>query len=149
MICIFKDDPKVHTASTADNDGTHQDTPQDNGTSGPAMDILTQADVPAPDDGDPPDHVHTPNRVHPHKAGAAFPLLLASEGERVRIVGFAGGHQLIRRMTDLGLPLGSELAIIHRQGRGAVVVAKNELRIGLGAGMAHKVLVTAVPHRAQ
>ncbi len=77
-------------------------------------------------------------------AVGAFPLLLASEGERVRIVGFTGGSELTRKMIDLGLPVGSELAIIHRQGRGALIVAANDLRIGLGAGMAHKVLVTAL-----
>jgi ferrous iron transport protein A len=81
--------------------------------------------------------------VHAVAVGA-FPLLLASEGERVRIVGFSGGEALSRRMIDLGLPIGSELAITNRQGRGAMVVAKDNLRIGLGAGMAHKVLVTSI-----
>lgn len=71
----------------------------------------------------------------------SFPLVLASEGERVRIVGFRGGREFAKRMNDLGLPLGAEVVVMHRQSRGAFVLGHRDVRVGLGGGMAHKVLV--------
>lgn len=72
----------------------------------------------------------------------SFPLMLASEGERVRIVGFRGGREFAKRMNDLGLPLGAEVVVMHRQSRGAFVLGHRDVRVGLGGGMAHKVLVS-------
>lgn len=72
----------------------------------------------------------------------SFPLMLASEGERVRIVGFRGGREFAKRMNDLGLPLGTEVVVMHRQSRGAFVLGHRDVRVGLGGGMAHKVLVS-------
>lgn len=70
-----------------------------------------------------------------------FPLLLASVGERVRIVAFRGGREIAKRMIDLGLPIGAEVVIMQRQPQGGLVLGRNDIRVGLGGGMAHKVLV--------
>lgn len=70
-----------------------------------------------------------------------FPLLLASAGERVRIVAFRGGREFAKRMIDLGLPIGAEVVVVHRQPKGGFVLGRNDIRVGLGGGMAHKVLV--------
>jgi ferrous iron transport protein A len=72
----------------------------------------------------------------------AFPLLLAAEGERVRVVGTGGGRGMDRKLADLGLVLGSELLIVRRTFDGAMIVARDDLRLALGAGIAHRVLVT-------
>lgn len=71
---------------------------------------------------------------------AAFPLAMATEGERVRIFLLRGGKGLDMRLTSLGLNVGSELLVSQRQG-GNLVVIRGETRIALGAGMAQKIMV--------
>ena len=71
----------------------------------------------------------------------AFPLALAGEGEDVRIFSFKGGKGLSYKLMDLGLSIGSCLRIVQRRPGGALVVARDNLRVALGAGMAQKVVV--------
>lgn len=71
----------------------------------------------------------------------AFPLTMASEGDRVQIFLLCGGDGLAMRLTTLGLNLGSELTVSQRQGGGLVVI-RGETRLALGTGMAQKILVT-------
>lgn len=71
------------------------------------------------------------------------PLAVAREGERVRVARLLGGRGMALRLTELGLNVGSEVRVLHRQG-GQVVVLRGETRLALGAGIAHKVLVTPV-----
>ncbi|MBK8210863.1 MAG: ferrous iron transport protein A [Rhodospirillales bacterium] len=74
----------------------------------------------------------------------AFPLLLAAEGERVRIVAVGGGRGMDRKLSDLGLAVGSEVMIVRRDSDGPMVVARDNLRLALGAGIAHRVLVARI-----
>lgn len=74
-----------------------------------------------------------------------FPLILAAEGERVRIVAVGGGRGMDRRLSDLGLAVGSEVTIVRRD-RGPMVVARDDMRLALGTGIAHRVLVVRVEH---
>ncbi len=69
-----------------------------------------------------------------------FPLMMAGEGARVRIVALHGGKGLSLRLTELGLNVGSEVQVIQRQG-GGLLVARGESRIAIGGGMAAKVQV--------
>ncbi len=71
----------------------------------------------------------------------AFPLALAGEGEDVRIFSFKGGKGLSYKLMDLGLSIGSCLRVIQRRPGGALVVARDNLRVALGEGMAQKVVV--------
>ncbi len=71
----------------------------------------------------------------------AFPLALAGEGEDVRIFSFKGGKALSYKLMDLGLSIGSCLRVIQRRPGGALVVARDNLRVALGEGMAQKVVV--------
>ena len=71
---------------------------------------------------------------------AAFPLAMAQEGERVRIVSLGGGKGLEKRLTALGLNVGSELMVSQRQG-GKLVVIRGETRMALGVGMAQRIAV--------
>ena len=75
---------------------------------------------------------------------AAFPLSMADEGARVRVVALRGGAGLDRRLTEMGINVGSELAVRQRQGGGGLVVSRGETRFALGGGMAHKVMVERV-----
>ncbi len=72
----------------------------------------------------------------------AFPLALAQEGEHVRISGVKAGKGLNHRLRELGLPVGTDVTIRQRNSSGGMVVARDSLRIALGAGLAHKVVVT-------
>ncbi len=74
-------------------------------------------------------------------ASVAFPLSMADAGARVRVVALRGGDNLIKRMTEMGLNVGSELIVRQRQGGGGLVVSRGETRYALGGGMAHKVMV--------
>ena len=79
----------------------------------------------------------------PAKA-AQLPLAMASEGDRLWVVRIKGGHRMQRRLTDVGIIQGSELVIISRTDSGSVIVALQGCRIGLGAGMAHRITVSTV-----
>jgi len=72
-----------------------------------------------------------------------FPLMMADAGAHVRIVALRGGVGLNKRMTEMGLNVGSELTVRQRQG-GGVVVSRGEMRFALGGGMAQKVMVVRV-----
>jgi ferrous iron transport protein A len=74
----------------------------------------------------------------------SFPLAMAQEGETLRVVGLTGGRNLARRLTELGLPVGAELELVTTAGGGQLVVAVGGLRLGLGRGMAHKIMVAPV-----
>lgn len=77
-------------------------------------------------------------------AGTPFPLSLANKGEVVRIVALRAGRGLDRRLTEMGLHIGSELCVRQSPSGGALVVTRGEGRLALGAGMAHKILVSPV-----
>ena len=74
---------------------------------------------------------------------SCFPLMMADEGARVRVVALKGGAGLDRRMTEMGLNVGAELVVRQREG-GGVVVMRGETRYALGCGMAHKIMVAPV-----
>lgn len=73
----------------------------------------------------------------------SFPLGMAAEGSTVRITALHGGASLTRRVTEMGLNVGSEITIHQRQG-GSLVVSRGETRFALGGGMASKIMVEAV-----
>jgi Fur family ferric uptake transcriptional regulator len=81
------------------------------------------------------------------KRKAVMPLIMASPGERVRIVGFRGHRGMERRLTSMGLNRDAEVEVIKSSGPGPLIVASGETRIALGFGMAKKVLVTAIDTR--
>jgi ferrous iron transport protein A len=72
----------------------------------------------------------------------AFPLLLATEGERVRIVAVGGGRGMDRKLSDLGLVIGCEVTVLRRDPGGPMVIARDAMRLALGTGIAHRVLVS-------
>lgn len=69
-----------------------------------------------------------------------FPLAMADQGALVRISALAAGRGLDRRLTELGLNVGTEIRVVQRQG-GGLVVARGEGRVAIGGGMAAKILV--------
>lgn len=71
----------------------------------------------------------------------SFPLAMASIGEKLRIVKLKGSEGTVRRLIGMGLVPSIEVQIISNSG-GSVIVAIGHNRIGLGAGMAQKILCT-------
>jgi len=76
----------------------------------------------------------------PADVAGAFPLAMALEGQSLKIVSLQAGRSLDRRLTELGLYVGSRVQVRQRRGAG-VVIARGSSRIALGAGMAAKILV--------
>ncbi|MGH8499372.1 MAG: FeoA family protein [Methylococcales bacterium] len=74
------------------------------------------------------------------KMARSFPLSMAIEGDRVRIVMHRGGQGLDKRLASMGLQIDSTIEILQRLG-GSFVIAVNDIRLALGAGMAHKIMV--------
>jgi ferrous iron transport protein A len=72
-----------------------------------------------------------------------FPLALVQRGERVRIARLLGGDGVALRLTELGLNVGSEVRVAHRQG-GQMVVIRGEMRLAIGSSLTHRILVTPV-----
>lgn len=73
-----------------------------------------------------------------------LPLAMTAVGDRVWVVQIKGGKSLVRRLKDVGLVPGNEISIVSRTESGSVILALQGCRIGLGAGMAHRVMVTIV-----
>jgi ferrous iron transport protein A len=80
--------------------------------------------------------------VQPDSAQSkSFPLAMASIGEKLRIVKLKGSEGTVRRLIGMGFVSGIEVQIISNSG-GSVIVAMGDNRIGLGAGMAQKIMCT-------
>ena len=73
---------------------------------------------------------------------SAIPLSMGSAGEHVRIVRLAGGREVQQRLRSLGINVGDTVEIINN--KGPVIVSAKGSRIGLGLGLARKVMVAPV-----
>jgi len=71
----------------------------------------------------------------------AMPLAMAREGEVVTVVGVRGGWGLQRRLADMGLTPGVRIRLINSQAAGPVLIELRGSRVGLGRGVAQKVMV--------
>ncbi|MEG4282339.1 FeoA family protein [Microcoleus sp. A006_D1] len=71
----------------------------------------------------------------------SFPLAMASIGDKLLIVKLKGSDGTVRRLIGMGFVSGIEVQIISNSG-GSVIVAMGDNRIGLGAGMAQKIMCT-------
>jgi ferrous iron transport protein A len=75
---------------------------------------------------------------------ATFPLPLANDGERVRIVGFRSGRDMERKLADLGLCVGSEIIVLSRSHNGPLLIARDAVRVGIDPGVARRVTVVRI-----
>lgn len=73
---------------------------------------------------------------------AAFPLSLAAVGETVEIDSFRSGLEMEKRLAAMGLRPGSVCEVLQNERPGGLVLRLGQSRLGLGMGMALKVLVT-------
>lgn len=75
---------------------------------------------------------------------SGMPLAMASTGERVRIVSLIGGRGISQRLTSMGLSVGSEIEVLKKGFSGPLLVSVGDTRLGVGAGIAHKIMVSPV-----
>jgi ferrous iron transport protein A len=67
-------------------------------------------------------------------------LSKVSEGEDVTVIQVEGGRGVHRRLRELGIGNGSHLRVVQNTG-GPVIVVVGDSRMGLGRGVAEKILV--------
>ena len=90
--------------------------------------------------GDDLAHHHALPAAGPTWRNASFQLALAQDEQWLRVVSLQAGRNLDRRLTGLGLNVGSRVRVLQRRG-GGVVIARDTVRVALGAGVAAKILV--------
>ncbi len=73
-----------------------------------------------------------------------FPLGMAGEFEKVKIVSVHGGKLLTKRLASMGLVEDTEIQVLQKERNSGVVVLCGETRLALGMGMAHKISVIPV-----
>ena len=73
-----------------------------------------------------------------------LPLYMVGPGERVEVVELQGGRGVVGKLHNMGLYPGVKIDVIHNQGVGPIMVSVDGRRIGLGTGMAFKVIVSRV-----
>lgn len=72
-----------------------------------------------------------------------MPLSMVRPGERVKIAEIRGGRGLIGRLADMGLYLGVVIEVISNR-PGPLILNTGGVRLGIGYGMAHRILVTPI-----
>lgn len=73
-----------------------------------------------------------------------FPLAMAGEGERVKIISITGGRKMQKRLLSMGIQVNDIVQVVQRQQKGAVLISRENDRYGLGGGMAFKIMVAKV-----
>ncbi len=75
-------------------------------------------------------------------SGPVLPLDRMRAGETGTIVRVCGRGGIVRRLLDMGFAPGAPVRLVNDAGRaGPVIVRLGEARIGIGRGMARRVMV--------
>ncbi len=69
------------------------------------------------------------------------PLTYVKNGEIVEVIKLTGGKYFVDKLTNIGIYPGTKLRIVSDGEYGPMIIAVGETRIGLGRGMAQKILV--------
>lgn len=82
-------------------------------------------------------------------SGPVLPLDQMRRGEAGEIAHVRGGRGITRRLTELGLAPGVRVKMVSDSGTtGPVIVRVGDAKIGIGRGMARRVLVRPLPESA-
>ena len=74
-------------------------------------------------------------------ANGGMPLVMANSGKLLTVIGINAGRGLQRRLTDMGLTPGVQIRVMNGQYAGPVLIDLRGSRLGLGRGVAQKILV--------
>jgi Fe2+ transport system protein FeoA len=72
-----------------------------------------------------------------------MPLSMVRPGERVTIVEIRGGRGLIGKLANMGFYPGIEIKVLSNR-PGPLILSRRGVRLGLGYGMAHRILVSPI-----
>ncbi len=75
------------------------------------------------------------------KSRDEMPISMAKADSEVEILRLEGGTGFHKRLSDMGLIVGQDVTILKAGGDGPVVLAVGESRMGIGTGMARKIIV--------
>jgi len=70
-----------------------------------------------------------------------MPLVMASPGKLLTVIGINAGWGLQRRLADMGLTPGTQIRVMNGQHAGPVLIDLRGSRLGLGRGVAQKIMV--------
>lgn len=70
---------------------------------------------------------------------SSFPLTLAQDGERVKLINVHG--KLREKLASMSLGMGDVVEIVSNHGHGPILIMKQGNKYILGGGMAHKIEV--------
>ncbi|NWF64450.1 MAG: ferrous iron transport protein A [Chloroflexi bacterium] len=73
----------------------------------------------------------------------SFPLTMAAQGERVRLLRVNAGEALSSRLSAMGLTPGVEFSVIQDSG-GPLLLGVRDSRLAVGRGMAQKIFVELI-----
>ena len=71
----------------------------------------------------------------------SMPLAMADPGRVLTVTGINAGRGLQRRLADMGLTPGVQIRVMNGQCAGPVLIDLRGSRLGLGRGVAQKILV--------
>jgi ferrous iron transport protein A len=74
-------------------------------------------------------------------SNSVMPLAMSRPGKLLRVVAINAGWGLQRRLADLGLTHGVQIRVMSGQCCGSVLIDLRGSRVGLGRGVAQKILV--------
>ena len=74
----------------------------------------------------------------------AIPLSLVRVGQRVKILYVAGGYSMRCRLAQMGIYPGVVVSVEMKYTPGPIVLRKDSLRVGIGAGMANRIMVQVI-----
>jgi len=82
------------------------------------------------------------NRSEHYASGPVLWLSMMCAGESGEIVDVRGGPGVVRRLSAMGLVPGAAITVVSDSGSaGPMIVRVGDMRLGLGRGMARRVLV--------
>ncbi|MGF1536846.1 MAG: ferrous iron transport protein A [Elainellaceae cyanobacterium] len=73
---------------------------------------------------------------------SAFPLSKAPIDDRLYVSALQGDRATVHYLQQLGFSCGSEVQVISRRGSGSVILTVGGTRLGLGAAMARRIMVS-------
>ncbi|PIU18472.1 MAG: ferrous iron transport protein A [Elusimicrobia bacterium CG08_land_8_20_14_0_20_44_26] len=73
-------------------------------------------------------------------------IVKMNTGETGKIVGLNGGAGMVKKMENMGIKIGSRIKKISQQiMNGPVVISQGNTQIGIGRGIAQKIMIEIEP----
>ena len=72
------------------------------------------------------------------------PIEFLNLNQKAKIKEIRGGKSFLKQIQNIGLRKGDEVQMIQNRNYGPIIIKKDEFRVALGRGMAHKIMVDAL-----